>query len=83
MYGNLSSCSAALETAITDAIGVSSTKETALIGSNLARNPTKVEGLNSLRAERNEDYSLPIWGMRVGIGGKMKLWIDFKLYNNI
>ena len=73
MYGTLSSCSAALETAITDAVGVSSTKETSLIGSNLSANPTKVEGVNSLRGERNEDYSLPIWGMRVGIGAQNEI----------
>ena len=45
MYGTLSSCSAALETAITDAVGVSSTKETALVGDASARS-TKEEGLN-------------------------------------
>ena len=73
MYGNLSSCSAALETAITDAVGVSSTKETALIGVNATTNVTKEAGLNSLRAERNDDYSLPIWGMRVGIGAQNEI----------
>jgi len=68
-YSNLSSCSAALETAITDAVGVSSTKETALVGDSSSRT-TKEEGLNALRAERNEHYSLPIWGFRVGIGAQ-------------
>ena len=29
--------------------------------------------MNSLRAERNEDYSLPIWGMRVGIGAQNEI----------
>ena len=72
MYGTLSSCSSALETAITDAIGVSSTKETALLGDGSARN-LKVEGLNALRAERNEHYSLPIWGFRVGIGAQNEI----------
>jgi len=72
-YANLSSCSAALETAITDAIGVSSTKETTLIGSNLTNNPSLVEGVNSLRTERNEHYSLPIWGFRVGIGAQNEI----------
>jgi len=72
MYGTLSSCSAALETAITDAVGVSSTKETALVGDASART-TKEEGLNALREERNEDYSLPIWGMRVGIGAQNEI----------
>ncbi len=73
LYGTLSSCSAALETAITDAVGVSSTKETTLVGFNTLSNPTKVSGLNALREERNEDYSLPIWGMRVGIGAQNEI----------
>ena len=72
LYGTLSSCSAALETAITDAVGVSSTKETALVGDASART-TKEEGLNALREERNEDYSLPIYGMRVGIGAQNEI----------
>ena len=73
LYGTLSSCSAALETAITDAVGVSSTKETALIAVNTTTNVTKEEGLNALREERNEDYSLPIYGMRVGIGAQNEI----------
>ena len=73
LYGTLSSCSAALETAITDAVGVSSTKETTLIGSNLTNNPSLAEGVNALREERNEDYSLPIYGMRVGIGAQNEI----------
>ena len=72
LYGTLSSCSAALESAITDAVGVSSTKETALVGDASART-TKEEGLNALREERNEDYSLPIFGMRVGIGAQNEI----------
>ena len=36
-------------------------------------NVTKVDGLNALRAERNDDYSLPIWGMRVGIGAQNEI----------
>jgi len=71
-YANLSDCSAALETAITDAIGISSTKETALLGDGSARN-LKVEGINALREERNDDYSLPIYGMRVGIGAQNEI----------
>ena len=73
MYGTLSSCSAALETAITDAIGVSSTKETILRGANDTTNPSRAEGVNSLRGERNEHYSLPIWGLRVGIGAQNEI----------
>ena len=72
MYGSLTqgaSCTA-LDTAVTDAIGISSTKESTLSGSNDTSNPTLVEGVNALRVERNEDYSLPIWGFRVGIGAQ-------------
>ena len=63
------SCTA-LDTAVTDAIGISSTKESTLRGSNDTSNPTLVEGVNALRVERNEHYSLPIWGFRVGIGAE-------------
>ena len=54
-------------------MGVSSTKETTLIGSNLTNNPSLAEGVNALREERNEDYSLPIYGMRVGIGAQNEI----------
>ena len=67
VYANLSNCSDALNTAITDAVGVASTKETDLIGAGSVRN-LKAAGLNALRGERNEKYSLRIWGMRVAIG---------------
>ena len=73
VYGSLSACSASLESAITDAIGVSSTKETTLRGANDTTNPSLVEGVNSMRAERNDDYSLPIWGFRVGIGAQNEI----------
>ena len=75
MYGSLTqgaSCTA-LDTAVTDAIGISSTKESTLSGSNDTSNPTLVEGVNALRTERNEDYSLPIWGFRVGIGAQNEI----------
>ena len=73
MYGSLSACSTALDTAITDAVGIASALETSLRAVNLSTNATKVDGLNSLRAERNDDYSLPIWGMRVGIGAQNEI----------
>ena len=75
MYGNLTqgaSCTAA-DALITQAIGVSSTKETALRGANDTTNPSLAEGVNSLRGERNEHYSLPIWGFRVGIGAQNEI----------
>ena len=68
-----SACSSAIESAITDAIGIATAKETTLRGANDTTNPTKVEGLNALREERNEDYSLPIWGMRCGIGAENEI----------
>jgi len=67
VYGSLSACSSALNTAVTDAVGIASTKETDLIGGGSVRN-LKAAGLNALRGERNEKYSLRIWGMRVSIG---------------
>ena len=67
VYGSLSACSSALNTAVTDAVGVASTKETDLIGGGTVRN-LKASGLNALRGERNEKYALRIWGMRVSIG---------------
>ena len=67
MYGSLSACSGALNTAVTDAVGIASTKETDLIGAGSVRN-LKADGLNALRGERNEKYSLRIFGMRVSIG---------------
>ena len=76
VYGTLSqgsSCTA-LDTAVTDAIGIATAKETTIRGvsAQTARN-LKVDGLNSLRGERNDDYSLPIWGMRVGIGAQNEI----------
>ena len=67
MYGSLSACSGALNTAVTDAVGIASTKETDLIGDGSIRN-LKADGLNALRGERNEKYSLRIFGMRVSVG---------------
>ena len=75
VYGTLSqgsSCTT-LDTAVTDAVGIASALETSLRAVNLSTNATKVDGLNSLRAERNDDYSLPIWGMRVGIGAQNEI----------
>jgi len=67
MYGSLSACSGALNTAVTNAGVAASTAETDLIGGNSIRN-LKADGLNALRGERNEKYSLRIFGMRVSIG---------------
>ena len=67
MYGSLSACSGALNTAVTNAGVAASTAETDLIGGGSIRN-LKADGLNALRGERNEKYSLRIFGMRVSVG---------------
>jgi len=67
MYGSLSACSGALNTAVTNAGVAASTAETDLIGGGSVRN-LKADGLNALRGERNEKYSLRIFGMRVSVG---------------
>ena len=54
-------------------MGIASALETSLRAVNLSTNATKVDGLNALREERNDDYSLPIWGMRVGIGAENEI----------
>ena len=66
------SCASTIESAITDAIGIVTNgsgtgTEQLLIGESGSRS-TKAAGLNALRGERNEKYSLRIWGMRVSIG---------------
>lgn len=66
------SCASATESAITDAIGIVTNPsgtgtEQLLIGASGDRS-TKADGLNALRGERNDKYSLRIWGMRVSIG---------------
>ena len=53
-------------------MGVASAKETTLRGDGTARN-LKIDGVNAMRGERNDDYSLPIWGMRVGIGAENEI----------
>ncbi len=69
MYGSLTqgaSCTA-LDTAVSKAGVAASTAETDLIGGGSIRN-LKADGLNALRGERNEKYSLRIFGMRVSVG---------------
>tara|TARA_Y100001963_G_scaffold84258_1_gene116828 strand:- start:490 stop:2058 length:1569 start_codon:yes stop_codon:yes gene_type:complete len=47
-----------------------STASSTALENDLTARTTKLDGLNSLREERNQTYSLPIWGMRVGIGAE-------------
>ena len=67
-YESLNSCSSAINNAITNTLGISSTKETALI-SNDSVNQTLLVSSNALRSQRN-DISLRIFGMRKVLGNE-------------
>jgi|TARA_R100000030_G_scaffold30025_1_gene22099 Arc/MetJ family transcription regulator len=66
IYQKLDDCSTAVEDAITDALGISSTRETALI-SQEADTLLKLDASQALRDERN-DVSIQIFGIRKIIG---------------
>jgi len=65
-YTTLSSCSPAIDTAITNTLGISSTKETALTAKG-SENTTLAEGVRALRTERNR-IQLGIHGIRKILG---------------
>ncbi|HCX21581.1 MAG TPA: hypothetical protein DHN29_06675, partial [Cytophagales bacterium] len=67
-YEALPSCSSSINNAITDAIGISTTKETALID-NESVNQTLLVASNALREQRN-NISLKIFGMRKILGSE-------------
>ena len=67
-YDSLNSCSSEINDAITNTLGISSTKETALI-SNDSVNQTLLVASNALREERNQ-ISLKIFGMRKILGSE-------------
>lgn len=67
-YESLPSCSSAIDDAITDTLGISSTKETALT-SNDSVNQTLLVASNALRSQRN-NISLKIFGMRKILGNE-------------
>ena len=67
-YESLPSCSSAIDDAITDTLGISSTKETALTNNNSV-NQTLLVASNALREERNQ-ISLRIFGMRKILGSE-------------
>lgn len=67
-YDSLPSCSSAINDAITNTLGISSTKETALI-SNDSVNQTLLVASNALREQRN-NISLKIFGMRKLLGSE-------------
>ena len=67
-YDSLNSCSSAIDDAITNTLGISSTKETSLI-SNDSVNQTLLVASNALREQRNQ-ISLRIFGMRKLLGSE-------------
>ena len=67
-YESLPSCSSTIDDAITDTLGISSTKETALTNNNSV-NQTLLVASNALREERNF-ISLRIFGMRKILGSE-------------
>ena len=67
-YETLDSCSSAINDGITDTLGISSTKETALT-SNDSVNQTLLVASNALREQRNQ-ISLKIFGMRKILGSE-------------
>ena len=67
-YEALPSCSSSINNAITDAIGISTAKETALIDSDSV-NQTLLVASNALREQRNQ-ISLKIFGMRKILGSE-------------
>ena len=67
-YDSLNSCSSAIDDAITNTLGISSTKETALISKGSV-NQTLLASSNALREQRNQ-ISLRIFGMRKILGNE-------------
>ena len=67
-YDSLNSCSSSIEQDITDALGISSTKETAL-ANNDSVNQKLLVASNALRSQRN-NISLKIFGMRKILGNE-------------
>ena len=67
-YETLPSCSSSINDGITDALGISTTKETALID-NDSVNQTLLVASNALREQRNQ-ISLKIFGMRKILGSE-------------
>ena len=68
VYQDLSSCAAALETAITNAGAAASTSETSFLAEG-GKNNTLIGASNGLRDMRN-DTCLQIWGTRQSIGSE-------------
>ena len=90
LYENLPSCSAALETAITNAGAAASTSETSFLTEG-GKNNTLIGASNGLRDIRN-GICLQIWGTRQSIGSenesisnqeKLNQYIDLPVVNNV
>ena len=83
-YEDLPSCSSDITTAITNAIGIASEKETSFL-SKTGTNNLLIDTSNALRIQRNE-LSLRIWGNRQAVS-KLNLeydkLVDFNLYMGV
>ena len=83
-YEDLPSCSSDITTAITNAIGIASEKETSFLD-NSGTNNILISASNALRIQRNE-LSLRIWGNRQAVS-KLNLeydkLVDFNLYMGV
>ena len=83
-YEDLPSCSSDITTAITNAIGIASEKETSFLD-NSGTNNILISASNALRVQRNE-LSLRIWGNRQAVS-KLNLeydkLVDFNLYMGV
>tara|TARA_R100001443_G_scaffold5648_3_gene14409 strand:- start:576 stop:2189 length:1614 start_codon:yes stop_codon:yes gene_type:complete len=63
LYQTLSDCSTGVANTVTEKLGISSTAETAFLADE-GDNNILIETTNALRAQRNDEYSIRIWGMR-------------------
>ena len=62
-YQTLPACSTGVANTVTEKLGISSTAETAFLADE-GDNNILIETTNALRAQRNDEYSIRIWGMR-------------------
>ena len=90
VYQDLSSCAAALETAITTAGAAASTSETSFLAEG-GKNNTLIGASNGLRDIRNQTC-LQIWGTRQSIGSenenidnqeKLNQYINLSVVKNV
>jgi len=63
LYEPLPACSTGVANTLTEKLGISSTSETAFLAES-GDNNILIDATNALRAQRNDEYSIRIWGMR-------------------